>query len=169
MTRSTLGLLVISVAIALLSCTSPEASTLANHPDIVQAQERLPFKMVLPKMIPDGYTLYNIFVNDKPPVGNLITVELVFARSGDDTGSSVSTGDQAIDSFSITQSNQPVGLAGGVVVQINGQQAEYLELERQTDTVRVVAIQVNEQVWASISSLTLSKEDLMTIAESMTR
>jgi len=73
-----LVLIALVVALVLSNACGLPASPLADNPKIMAAQEQVPYRLVLPRYLPEGWELSKVHV-DKPPMENaLASVTLFF-------------------------------------------------------------------------------------------
>lgn len=120
---------------------------------VQDARQSVPFTMLLPRHVPEGFTLQSVSVDSAAPSSDRVVFHMGFsAKDG--------------RNFSIDQSNY-LDTTGGQPIKVGGLDGKYVEIARGDSTTRAIGFTSPSKTSVTVVSPSLSKEDLLGIATSM--
>lgn len=147
-------LTVLLVAVLVAGCSASKPAGLADNPQVQATQSKVPFSVILPTYLPQGYVLDGARINDQAPAGNRVSAEISFKGP---TGSLL-----------IQESNFQDTTAGEThLVKIKNVDAQYQEIVRQDGIIRTLSFQTKDKVSIALMSTSLSTDELIAVAASM--
>ncbi len=149
------------IILAISGCGSSVGASLADNEEIKAAQDNVPFTIILPEHIPDGYTFAEIRVSTPPPqvTEGMYLVSLIFT-SGDNGYMEVEQSNYEIE---MDTGDDVEGIALSEMVT-----AEFFVTELASgETARYLTNFTVDEVGVSIMATDLSKSDIIKVGESL--